>query len=75
MTRIVSFVFIMAVSLIAVIIAVLGVLAASRKAAKAKKGIVVGEVEKDEAEWITCRYCGTERKSTEAKCGNCGASR
>jgi hypothetical protein len=73
MTRIISFVFIMAVSLIAVALAVVGVLVASHKAKKAKREGVAED--DDDERWITCRYCGTKRRNSEAKCGNCGASR
>jgi hypothetical protein len=68
-----SFIFIMAISIIAVIFAVLGVLIASGRA----RGRRVAEPGNDgdkETGWRTCTYCGTRNRKDRTKCESCGAS-
>lgn len=73
MTMNIPFVLILCVSLIIVIAAVIGVLMVLMRSAKRKKRGVAGDGA--DTGWITCKYCGTTRMSSEIRCGNCGASR
>ena len=75
MMKIMSFVFIMAISLIAVIIAVISVLVLARsKISKAKKNGTPSQSNSGDDLMITCKYCGSKNREIEVKCGNCGAS-